>query len=127
MSNLRSDAREYAAKLPLGNDRTYIERLCYQVDSVEECWHAAERRANSAEKRLRLWEWLADMRCNVHRNSVIGQPDWYVIDVDREVIGNGGYSPEDAIEQARLRVEGEDWEERDRKRREKLRPGKGGV
>ena len=47
MSNLRTDAREYAIKTYKVADmsRTFIERLCNQIDAVEEDWHAAERRA----------------------------------------------------------------------------------
>lgn len=34
-NNLRSDARDYAATLPLNMERTYIERLAYQIDEVD--------------------------------------------------------------------------------------------
>lgn len=106
MSNLRSDCRDLVKDLPAGDTwKCHIERLCHQVDQIEETWHAAERRAVDAEAKLSLWQWLAEMGCNVYRNSVIGLPNWYVADVDNDVIGSG-YSPEDAIKQARKIVDG---------------------
>jgi hypothetical protein len=62
MSNLRSDAREHAATLPLGLERTYIERLCHQIDTVEESWHKAERAKPSILKPTEVvasgWYWF---------------------------------------------------------------------
>lgn len=106
MSNLRSDCRNLVKDRPGGDVwKTHIECLCHQIDAIEETWHAAERKARDAEAKLSLWEWMAMMRCNVHRNATLGLPDWYVTDVDGQAIGSG-YSPEDAIRQAQKRVEG---------------------
>ena len=45
MSNLRSDSRDLVAELPAGNVyRAYIERLCCQIDELEERWHRANQR-----------------------------------------------------------------------------------
>lgn len=53
MSNLRSDCRDLVADLPAGDVyRSHIERLCYQIDEVEERWLAAERNRQTAEKKL---------------------------------------------------------------------------
>lgn len=103
MSNLRTDSRELAERLPVGDVyRSHIERLCHQIDAVEECWHAAERKAKHFQQAVELWNWCADMGCTVQRNSTLGQPDWGCLDVDGELLGLG-WSPTDAIEQARIR------------------------
>lgn len=67
MSNLRSDCRDLVAKydytLPSDQPypatttemltlRSHMERACYQIDEVEERWHAAERRAHGLELAL---------------------------------------------------------------------------
>jgi hypothetical protein len=49
MSNLRSDSRALVAHLPPGDViRAHVERLCFQVDDVEERWR-------QAESALRVW------------------------------------------------------------------------
>lgn len=53
MSNLRSDCRDLVKDREAGDVwRTHIERLCYQIDEVEERWHAAERKLNAAREAL---------------------------------------------------------------------------
>ena len=45
MSNLRSDCRDLVKDRPAGDVwRTHIERLCYQIDELEERWHRANQR-----------------------------------------------------------------------------------
>ena len=45
MSNLRSDCRKLAKKLPVGDVyRVHIECLCHQIDLIEEYWHNANQR-----------------------------------------------------------------------------------
>ena len=127
MSNLRSDCRDIAGRLPVGDiHRVHIEALCHQIDTIEETWHAAERKARDALAKLELWQWMARMGLNVCRNAVIGSPEWFASDIDGDAVG-WGYSPEDAIRQSRIRVEGEDWEERQRRHEQRLNQGKGGA
>lgn len=56
MSNLRSDAREYAETLKSGDyAKVLITYLCAQIDQVEEYWHEAERtlkKTREREKRI---------------------------------------------------------------------------
>lgn len=59
---------------------------------------------DDAAERLALWEWLPAMACHVSQNSVLGGPNWVVVDVDGEVIG-GGMSPVEAIADAKRLVE----------------------
>ena len=104
MSNLRSDCRDLVKDLPAGDVwKAHVERLCLQIDAVEECWHSAERKATHYAKIARLFDWCCSMACTVQRNSILGVPDWSCLDVDGCVIGSG-YSPADAIEQAMVRV-----------------------
>lgn len=53
MSNLRSDCRDLVKGRPAGDTwRAHVERLCYQIDDVEERWHAAERKLKAARDEL---------------------------------------------------------------------------
>ena len=57
MSNLRSDCREIAERLPAGDlYRAHLLCCCAQIDQIEDQWHAAERRARDAEYKVALWE-----------------------------------------------------------------------
>ena len=105
MSNLRSDARDFAKTLPdkQAQAKTLIERLCYQVDAVEDCWHSASREAEHFRKTADLFAWACDQGCIVQRNSTLGQPRWGCLDIDAKLIGSG-WSPADAIEQAKRNV-----------------------
>lgn len=107
MSNLRSDCRDIAAKLPPGDvHRAHLLCCCSQIDELEECWHAAERRAREAERRIALREWLTEMNCTVVLDADVTRSDrWIVLDVDGEIVERG-VSPESAIECARSKIEG---------------------
>lgn len=53
MSNLRSDCRDLVKDLPPGDTyRTHIERLCYQIDEIEEYWHGCVKRMREIEEIL---------------------------------------------------------------------------
>lgn len=104
MSNLRSDSRDYAKRLPLGESKTLIERLCHQIDAIEECWHAASREAEHFRRTVELFDWMCSMGCTVQRNSTLGQPRWGCLDIDENLIGSG-WSPADAIMQAKRSIE----------------------
>jgi hypothetical protein len=53
MSNLRSDCRDLVKDRPAGDVwRTHVERLCFQIDEVEERWHSAERKLKAARDAL---------------------------------------------------------------------------
>lgn len=107
MSNLRSDCREIAGRLPPGDlYRAHLICCCAQIDQIEEYWHAAERRAREAEYKVALWEWMVRMRCHVVEDADITHSDrWVVVDIDGETIERG-VSPQSAIECAKAKVEG---------------------
>ena len=53
MSNLRSDCRDLIKNLPPGNTyRAHIDRLCYQIDELEERWLNATKRLSEVRKLL---------------------------------------------------------------------------
>lgn len=54
MSNLRSDCRDLVKNRSAGDVwRTHVELLCFQIDEVEERWHAAEKKLKSAREALK--------------------------------------------------------------------------
>ena len=74
MSNLRSDAREFAETLPPGSvARVFILRLCSQVDEVEERWHErAIQAAGMADEIVHLHTVLRDQdRVNEWRTEQV--------------------------------------------------------
>ncbi len=107
MSNLRSDCRAIAEKLPAGDlYRAHLICCCAQIDEIEEYWHAAERRARDAEYKVELWEWLISMRCHLIEDADITRADrWVVVDVDGEVVERG-VSFQSAIECAKTSIYG---------------------
>ncbi len=53
MSNLRSDCRDLVKDLPPGDTyRAHIERLCYQIDEIEEYWHDSNKRLKEIRELL---------------------------------------------------------------------------
>lgn len=57
MSNLRSDCRELVKDLPPGDVyRAHIERLCFQIDELEERWLKATSKLNKAIKQCAAYE-----------------------------------------------------------------------
>ena len=107
MSNLRSDCRSIAEKLPPGDlYRAHLLCCCSQIDELEERWHAAERKALDSELVVALWAWLCEMNCTVVKDADISRADvWLVVDVDNEIVERG-VSPRTAIEAAKSKVEG---------------------
>jgi hypothetical protein len=98
VSNLRSDSRALVKRLPDGDlYKVHVERLCHQIDHIEDQWHAAERR-------LKLWKWTTGMRFIVQEEASDNGPSWVVADVDNVVVGRGP-SPEEAIIDAMSRIE----------------------
>lgn len=105
MSNLRSDCRDIADRLPAGDVyRAHLICCCVQIDLIEEYWHAAERRARDAEYKVALWDWMVLMRCHIVEDADITRADrWLVVDVDGDVVERG-VSPQSAIECAKVKV-----------------------
>lgn len=105
-SDLRSDCREIAGRLPPGDlYRAHLICCCAQIDEIEEYWHAAERRARDAEYKVELWRWLVARRCHVVEDADITRADrWCVVDVDGDVVERG-VSPQSAIECAKTKIE----------------------
>jgi hypothetical protein len=106
MSNLRSDCRAIAGRLPAGDlYRAHLICCCAQIDEIEEYWHAAERRARDAEYKVELWRWLTAMRCHVVEDADITRADrWLVVDVDGDIVERG-VNPQSAIECAKTKIE----------------------
>ena len=76
-----------------------IEQLLAENNEVHNENIVLKNGYKAATASLSAWNWLADSKCTVQRNSVEGAPDWFVFDIDGDFLGSGG-TPIDAIRTA---------------------------